>query len=1379
MENTFSQWLESHELSKYIEVLNENDIDSIELIKTLTVDDLKELGVSLGDRKRFGIAIDKLVSQTHELSDADLILVNSLPYVIAYPLKRTLSENHPWTRLNLFKDTFLNYLKYLGLLSASEFFSSSIKDKGMVALFHQNLTETAFGKWNHYIREVLKFLKENNHDFFCPDLLTYYEQVETGNKSVKYKGEIEFLDANGDVQLKKQEATAIGMLINFRNRYLGHGLTLDTEASERLWAEYFPIFRTLLEKMNFAQSYPMLKIEYGETWVLHSAEITRIENAGAKDENIWMQNPEGKYLSILPFFIVPGELAVGNTEKAKIFTYESYTGKTIKFFSPEGTEKQTSGKILERLNLLLRDKQKETPFSPDQFTKEIFLKRVEEENKILLDTLISEKKIILGVYQHREDMEIKLREWIGARANIFFIAAEAGSGKTNLLAEIQKQYTERGYTTLMIRAGRMEKNSFMEQIAYLLNIDTSVGFEKYASIVGTQAEPTFILIDGLNEANNAESIWQEILFLSKSVEPGCIKFVITSRANSKADIERFVLSEDENDLLYGETKESEKGLDAHVFWLTPMNMKEMKGAWERYLANDKSRYKPLFSFDDIATFDRALYEQVNNPLVLRLFLEVYNGKALPKKGGKHLHIWQDWFKTFSVEEQTFFKLLADEVWLRGENELLLDDLLKNDKLKSYISSDLVNAPYTRLKNMGWVSRYMKDMNACVGFTVEGSLLYMLGKNLQQQIPVIDLAYIQDIVGNGNKLQRSAIESFLCEQALEGRMEFVTGVIDLSEAHIDLCLKPVFLILKINGVVTVIDKILDNPTDHDWKLIIKLYALLDNLEQENLIKEISEYIFDTQKNKLVQLSSISLITLLPYLKYNHREKIIVELEKRNLDNKEYENLAFYYTFHGSPNRAVEIYIQLYNISKLDNPNLINKIACAFDSSGITDEAYKLYSSALLFAQKSNNLYKLLLPMIYYNLARLETNFKLAIEYYNKSLELEIEIYGGMHSHVLMTKSAIYGFLLENNRLDMATKIFDDIKKVVKNGIVSYETNFIIGSYNYYRGNYQDALNYYQQSLNIASEKYGDKSYELIEPLENLAYSYRELDEYQKGLECFQKIYTLIQFAERDKVDKEFNCLFHLVYFNNLLGKHSDVLLFASQIKNNIGYDIYYQMPKNKNIINYYWADSCYKLEKYIDTVEVLKGIVQFELEDISLDDYITNNELMANACFCLVDYVNAIYYYKRVLEVTDDHSVVYRISDMIGSSYENNQQFENAIQFYLSCLEIRTIEISSSEQSLKNYRIGYCFEKSKDYKNAIEYYKKGYDLDEKDYFLYQIANVYLLMGLKNESFDFSIKYLQKKSIDSYTDEIELKEFLQKTKELAVELEREYEIRDWVI
>ena len=127
------------------------------------------------------------INNSIDLSPEELELIKSLPYVIAYPLKRTLLEKHPWTKVNLLKDTFLNYLKYLGLLSASEFFNSDIKDKGMVALFHKNLMETAFGKWNHFIRESLLFLKQKNHTFFYPELVAYYELVETGNKSKKYK----------------------------------------------------------------------------------------------------------------------------------------------------------------------------------------------------------------------------------------------------------------------------------------------------------------------------------------------------------------------------------------------------------------------------------------------------------------------------------------------------------------------------------------------------------------------------------------------------------------------------------------------------------------------------------------------------------------------------------------------------------------------------------------------------------------------------------------------------------------------------------------------------------------------------------------------------------------------------------------------------------------------------------------------------------------------------------------------------------------------------------------------------------------------------------------------------------------------------------------
>lgn len=1074
------KWLQANELDKYFEILLENDITSIELLIELSEDDLKELGFSLGDRKRFAIAKKSLLSNTFQLTSEDIELINSLPYVIAYPLKRTLLEKHPWTKINLLKDTFLNYLKYLGLLSASEFFNSDIKDKGMVALFHKNLMETAFGKWNHYIRESLSFLKQNNHTFFYPELVAYYELVETGSKTKKYKGEIEYQDANGDTQLIVQTSiTSIGMLINFRNRYLGHGQTLDEDKSTELWNEYYPIFKHLLEQLNFTKDYPMLKREDGETYLLHTSEIRTIESTSNTSSNIWIENKEGQTFDILPFFIVPGEVSLAKEDKEELLTYESYTGKTIKFFSPEGTEKQTSGKILERLNLLLRDKQKEQPFSPDQFTKEVFLSRVVEENKLILDTLIAERKVIPGVYQHREEMEIKLREWIGARANIFFIAAEAGSGKTNLLAEIQKQYTERELPSLLIRAGRMEKQSLKQQIAYLLNIDFIKGLEYYTSIAGKQAQPTFILIDGLNEANNAEEIWKEILELSKLFELGILKFVVTNRANTKVDLERYIVSDSENDLLYGENKENEKGLSAFTFWLTALDMKEMKGAWENYVAKDKSRFKPLFSFDDIATFDRALYNQINNPLILRLFLEIYNGKTLPKKGNKHLHVWQDWFKTFNSEEQIFLKLVADEIWLIGKNELLLDELLNNEKLKTYLTSDIINAPYNRLKNIGWISLYVKDLNGFIGLTVEGALFYLLGIKLTKQMPEINIDFIHTILKNGNKLQKTAVESFLREQALNGNFDLVTNLIDVGDDDIDLSITPLLLFLKTFGVEATIEKVLENPTENDWKALLKLDEQLEELQLHVLRKEF-------------------LIALMPQNKFRTRESLGLGLKAiAILDEEE----AILYLKKVDTNASLI----------LEDANLLSHLGDCEGNFGNYDKALEYYEKCLIIELKTQGIEHTSVASSYYNIGTIwycKGNYEKALEYFEKCLIIELENLGDMHPDIATSYNDIGLTLKSKGEYDKALEYYE-VCLVIRLKMLGGEhpdvatTYHNIGQVWNSKVEFDKALENYTKSLEIKLKTLGGQHPSVATTYNNIGITYKNKGEYDNALEYYVK------------------------------------------------------------------------------------------------------------------------------------------------------------------------------------------------------------------------------------------------------------------------------------
>lgn len=1040
---------------------------------------------------------ETLLSEVIEsLSKEDIDLIDSLPYVIAYPLQQTLLEKHLPQRINLFKDTFLNYLKYLGLLSASEFFNSDIKDKGMVLLFQQNLIETAFGKWNHYIREIIKFLKEQNHTLFCPELASYYELVETGNKSKKHKGEIEIIDANGDIQLKKQEATSIGMLINFRNRYLGHGLTLDYQKAEALWQEYFPIFRNLLEQLSFAKDYSMLKRENGITYLLHSAEISAVDYNNASQSSIWIQNKEGKIMNILPFFIVPGEVSLAKEDKEQMFAYESYTGKTIKFFSPEGTEKQTSGKLLEKLNLLLRDKQKEVPFAPHEFTKEEFLNRIADENKLLLETLINEKKIIPGVYQHREEMEIKLREWIGARTNIFFIAAEAGSGKTNLLVEIQQQYSERDLPSLLIRAGRMEKESLKEQIAYLLNIDLGQGIKNYSSLAGTQAKPTFILIDGLNEANHAEAIWQEILSLSNIFEAGSLKFVVANRANTKADLDRYLISDKQQELLYGENKHNEKGLSAYSYWLTALDMKEMKGTWENYVAKDKARFRPQFTFDAIAEFDRGIYNQINNPLILRLFLEIYNGKALPKKGNKHLHIWSDWFKTFSEAEQTFFTLLANAVWNKGENELLLDDLLQNEILKSYLTSDIINAPYQRLKNLGWISSYTKDLNSYIGFTVEGSLLYLLGVQLQNQTPKIDLEYVDNILQKNNKISTSAIETFLCEEALMGDIDLVTDLIDIG--IIDLCIESLFIYLIKFGVESTISILFKNPSKNDIKAVLLLNKELIEKELRLLQKTFLEHImcfnkYETDDEILIAIYACQTLNKVEsdeiLKKININNKIIqknysIPLSLGLLEAK-FKNFEKAFTYY---DKCLFLFENEVIDKNIDYPIIYNNIGLLWHQKGNLDNALINYEKSLqIFENLFETNHHIKIADIYNNIGVLYWNkgdYDTTLEYYNKSMNVYLRNIGNEHSEVAMLFDNI-GILWFSKgdfvkALEYCNKCLKILLKIFGKNNPKVATSYNNIGYIYFNeGNYENALNYYQECLNIRIITLGKNHFDLAD------------------------------------------------------------------------------------------------------------------------------------------------------------------------------------------------------------------------------------------------------------------------------------------------------------
>ena len=573
------------------------------------------------------IQLDSVNAQNSSiaLDDLDTRIIESYPYFLAHPYKRALEEEDNFKRLHLLKEVFLNYLKYLGLLTASEYFNSDLKIGEINRAFKNFLYRPQFGHWNAFMRSAIHALNENGHLWFVKELPGYYDEVETQPYAAVSE-------------------SSIGKLISFRNHYLGHSTVPSEEKCIALWQENFGILKDLLVKLDFCKNYTIVSSDKTVSWRLMGDEITQVNLRKKLKSNVAMLNAENEEFSIVPFFILPGEFFIKEvSERAKLMVYEQNTGSRIVFFSPESVHGETNNeKVLEQLNLMIREKEKQEPVSIKDLDKVSWKAVLKENNEATIQSLLSEKKVIKGIYQERQDAEVALRSWVGARAGLFFLAAEAGSGKTNLLVEMHRQYSERGLDTILLRGNRFRTPNIWEELCYRLNLTPDSSLEEAGFVKYEQENPLMILIDGANENNNSKALFESIIDFLDRYKGGHIKIVLSWRVNTKSELPQ--ADETHESIIYSDAKEGnreENVVARSCHWLKPLNKVEVEGAWNKYVSDkqDKVRRKPNFSYEELTYHDRSLSDQLDNPLLLRLFLELNNGKGLPKSRGGFISIW--------------------------------------------------------------------------------------------------------------------------------------------------------------------------------------------------------------------------------------------------------------------------------------------------------------------------------------------------------------------------------------------------------------------------------------------------------------------------------------------------------------------------------------------------------------------------------------------------------------------------------------------------------------------------------------------------------------------------------------------------------------------
>lgn len=1072
-------------------------------------------------------------NQTVQLSDHEQMIVDNYPYVVAYPFSKMLLETHPLAKINLLKDTLQNTLKYIALLLATEYFESHLKNESINALFKDNLQRPSFGNWNHFIRETLKELHKEDHTFFIKELPEFYNKVEVG-KAKKYKIVKKVTNDLGLIENRKDSMTAIRALIYFRNKELGHGMTWPDKKNKELYETYYPILRDLLVAMNFAVRYPMYKYDKGSKWELTGTSISMFDTAEVKShedtKHLWVENKNGEALFLAPFFILPKSYITDVPDEVEVFVYEEYTGSRLIFFSPENAKGETSGAILRELQLLLENKISKNAYIKETLNVTLIIDQITKQNDRVLKELRTERKVLPGIYQERQDAEVALRSWIGSIYGLFLVSATAGSGKTNLMVEMQNQYEQRNLAAVLLRANRIKSTNIELVLKKTLDLDVNYDFNDLKALGFSQDNPLMVLIDGGNEHNTPGAFLQGVLQFLKKQTGGFIKVILSWRADLKSELP--VIEDVYEALVY---TEKEDGTQAHLlakkaYVLTPLNKKELESAWIVYTKDKSKQYKPKFSLEELTYFDRKLADDLHNPLHLKLFLELFHNKGMPKNQG-FFNLWEAYGKQLKKhkEQYTLLLLLIELMFDKQMHALPSALVYEVPSISVYIHNKDISGPYEQLKRKGILAEYYQDNERYIAFAVEAFYHFILGEMLGQKFKnkpneeLLILLKAHKLKGIQNGLQ----QCLLLDIDQQNYSRLIWLIDNSEEEQLSYYALPLAQAFIQYDVTSVFEKLFEKSTDNDIEMLTDSISILENNGLYEIISEVC-VVINSQINPTCTLTinllmkAVSYLnpeggkTLLNNIKGIITSELIIKKESDlvnicnaianvSIEMGEFNDALYYYEKSlevnlmklgaSHPNTS----INFYHIGRaFYNKGNFNK-ALEFIEKSLESRSEALEEDPMHFSANFNYLGMILGDKAEYNRA---------LKYHEKSLKIRIKHFGLHHPYTATSyhnMGVIYWGKEEHNTalkyyeksLSINLKTFGDShsKTAVNFGSIGLVWRDI--------GDLDKALEYHEKSLLTNLKYYGKNHPRVGWNYNNIGLVLFDRKEYEKALEYYEK------------------------------------------------------------------------------------------------------------------------------------------------------------------------------------------------------------------------------------------------------------------------------------
>ncbi len=716
------------------------------------------------------------------------------------------------------------------------------------------------------------------------------------------------------------------------------------------------------------------------------------------------------------------------------------------------------------------------------------------------------------------------------------------------------------------------------------------------------------------------------------------------------------------------------------------------------------------------------------------------------------------------QKETLLYRLVELMLEKQQTFLLLDELYEDEVISPFVRNIQIDSPFQQLVFEGVLSQFSQREELVVSITVESYYYNLLGKVLQKdQRYTTPESLIQLVETNNLKGLKAGVSYLLSFDVELGNFNRITEMIDLSEgdeAILRLCVMPLVNSLFIYGVEKTIKVILENPTENDWRALLKLEYILYDLQLHDLRSEFLVGVMNTnplnsKHSILLGLKAISIFDKEVALDYLNKidtsslkedEEILYELGSLEDKYGKYDKALDYYL------KSLEIRIQHQGADSPDLSNTLEVIGGVYKNIADFESALEYYQKALDIRLKILGIEHPHVASSYCNIGviyRKKGEFEKALDYHMKSLDIDLKTFGSMHTDVATSYNNIGVIYVDKLEFDKA-------------------------------------LEYYQKALDIQLKTLGELHLDVATLYNNIGVVYSELGDFENAFYSLHKTLNsrMKQLGEmHPDVAIAYNSI-GVIYKNK--GENDTALTYHQKA---LDIQLATLGENHPNSAFFYTNIGLLLLEKddekaldyYRKALEI--QIKNFGHEHPQLENiYINIATLSSNKG----DFDNAIDNFQKALKIQlktfgEDHPFVLDSYTYIAWAYSDKGDLNKALEFQQKILnvELKREELIPFNLAAVYGNIGFILKQLQKFEPAIQNIKKAYEIEKKGSFPFDIAQCFETLNDKDNALDYYLQSAEIRKERIGVNDPSTKESVSNALRLAKELGTERELPDWII